>query len=124
MNNTVKPDFIKDVKEFHTRFNQPYAGPPRRLPPVEEEFRCDFLEEEATEFRVASLEDRPAEMLDALVDIVYVALGTAELHGWNFAQAWKRVHEANMAKEPAKEGSFKIVKPPGWTPPNLDDLVT
>lgn len=49
--------------------------------------------------------------------------------GVDFAEAWKRVQAANMAKmrveraADSKRGSgFDVIKPPGWTPPNHADL--
>ncbi len=71
-----------------------------------------------------------ADMLDALVDQVYIALGTAYLHGFNFNEAWRRVHEANMKKarvssavESRHGSAYDIVKPEGWTAPDHTDLV-
>lgn len=67
---------------------------------------------------------------DSLIDLVYVALGTSHLHGTNFDAGWERVHTANMSKvrverpTDSKRGStFDVVKPKGWLPPNLADLV-
>ena len=70
-------------------------------------------------------------MLDALVDLVYVTLGTSHLHGFNFREAWRRVHDANMRKVRAQVGrvgprgnhEFDVIKPEGWTAPSHADLV-
>ncbi len=71
-----------------------------------------------------------AKKFDALIDLVYVALGTAYLHGFPFDLGWRRVHEANMKKvratnaaQSARNSTHDVVKPPGWTAPTLDDLV-
>jgi len=52
------------------------------------------------------------------------------LCGLDFVEAWDRVHRANMSKVRAekagdsKRGSkFDVVKPSGWTAPDLTDLV-
>lgn len=127
-----------DIEEFHHKFHLSYGGAPRVLPEELMDFRIKFLQEELDEYKRAwgdirmdgdSLEVR-AEMLDALVDLVYVALGTAYLHGFNFAEAWRRVQVANMAKvrveraEDSKRGStFDVVKPNGWLAPSHIDLV-
>jgi predicted HAD superfamily Cof-like phosphohydrolase len=70
------------------------------------------------------------ESLDGLVDLVYVAIGTAYMHGFDFQSAWDRVHEANMKKIRApsaeaskRKSSFDVVKPEGWEPPTHTDLV-
>lgn len=67
---------------------------------------------------------------DSLIDLVYVTLGTSYLQGFDFDQGWFRVHEANMKKirventSDSKRGSkFDVIKPRGWRPPDLSDLV-
>lgn len=124
-----KGRFVDDIQAFHEKFDLTYYGPPRALPVDLQRFRNTFLWEEVTEYvNSDELEDN----LDALVDLVYVALGTSYLHGFDFTEAWRRVHEANMKKVRAtkdtdsKRGSaaHDVVKPPGWTPPDLTDLVT
>jgi predicted HAD superfamily Cof-like phosphohydrolase len=70
-----------------------------------------------------------AEMFDALIDLIYIALGTIHLHGWNFNEGWRRVHDANMRKvlsskeNPGKYGAkIDVVKPANWIAPDLKDL--
>lgn len=112
------------------------------------EFRFKFLAEEMTEWKDSGDElleilsdekvhhglvaNRLEDQLDAMVDLIYVALGNVVLQGMApvFIEAWRRVHEANMKKvraqsaEESKRGStFDVVKPPGWTPPSHSDLV-
>lgn len=114
------------VKDFHEKFGLVYDGPPRELPPELARFRERFMDEELIEYVISGrLEDR----LDALVDLTYVIFGTALLHGFNFEEAFRRVHEANMLKMRAssaddskRNSAFDVVKPPGWTPPDLSDL--
>ena len=121
---------MPDIVAFHCKFGLAYDGPPRPLPKELGAFRYKFMEEELHEYATAINESDLAKQLDALVDLVYVALGTAHLHGFNFDEAWRRVHLANMSKvrveraEDSKRGStFDVVKPLGWTPPDLSDLV-
>jgi predicted HAD superfamily Cof-like phosphohydrolase len=122
----TRPDLVKDIRDFHTRFDIAYDGPPRHLPLDLYEFREDFLTEEAHEYATApTLEKR----FDALIDSVYVALGSAHLHGFNFYEGWRRVHAANMLKVRAtapeqslRNSTHDVVKPPGWQHPDLEDL--
>lgn len=72
------------------------------------------------------------ENLDALIYGAVYAQQCAVRRGWDFAEGWRRVQAANMAKvrtmraEDSKRGDAKydIVKPPGWTPPDHSDLVS
>ncbi len=93
----------------------------------EKKFRICAMQEELDEYREANSKE---EELDALIDLVVFALGTAEREGWLgvFEQGFDRVMDANCAKElggNAKRGNFKLdlVKPEGWTAPKLDDLI-
>lgn len=139
-----------DIVSFHTKFKLDYSGGPRLLPDDVHDFRVIFIGEELEEYaglpkglltsflkeqlaargpQADSLKVRE-DQLDALVDMVYVILGTAYLQGYNFAEAWRRVQRANMSKvrverlEDSKRGSkYDVVKPQGWKPPCHADLV-
>ena len=120
----------EDIKEFHEKFELIYDGQPRALPTDLYDFRAKFMTEELTEYMTAYLEGRLADQLDSLVDLVYVVLGTAYLQGFDFNEAWRRVHEANMRKvralkaDDSKRGStYDVVKPEDWLKPDLSDLV-
>ena len=124
------PDLIQDIIDFHKRYDLEYSGPPRALPEDLVEFRKQFMFEEAIEYADAQMVNDQEGMFDALIDIVYVVLGTAHLHGYDFAEGWRRVHAANMKKVRAKmvheskrSSIYDVVKPDGWQPPRLDDLV-
>jgi predicted HAD superfamily Cof-like phosphohydrolase len=123
-------NLVKDINEFHTKFELPQREigkkPSRKLLA----FRLKFLMEELDEFAKAIQQDNMEEALDALVDLVYVAIGTAWLLNLDFAGAWKLVHEANMLKVRAtdptasKRGSdLDVVKPVGWEKPDIASLI-
>jgi predicted HAD superfamily Cof-like phosphohydrolase len=63
--------------------------------------------------------------LDALIDILVVTIGAIHSAGFKGEEAWNEVMRTNFAKvDPAtgkirKRGDGKILKPDGWTPPNL-----
>lgn len=121
---------FKDVAEFQKKFGHEYDGPPRELTYEEYSFKCDHLEEELVEFKEGWITSDLAAMLDALIDLIYVALGIAYIQGFPFEEGWKRVHEANMKKvrassaEESKRGSqLDIAKPEGWEPPQLQEIL-
>lgn len=90
------------------------------------EFRIAFLKEELTELE--DNKDNPEEIVDALIDLTVVALGTLDLYDVDAQVAWDRVYEANMQKEvgikpsrPNPLGLPDLIKPAGWEPPRHDD---
>lgn len=126
-------DMLGMVREFHEKFELRYDGPPRQLPGDMGKFRRDFMLEEIDEHFNAEYDSDLEKQLDALVDLAYVLFGTAYLQGFTpekFYEAFRRVHAANMLKvralkaEDSKRGStYDVVKPEGWQPPDLSDLV-
>jgi len=123
-------DAFDCVSRFHEKFGLEYSDAPRKLPKPLETLKLKHLHEELVEYKEATEKERLVDQLDALVDLVYVALGTAYLHGFDFNEAFRRVHAANMKKTRAvsskesKRGSrYDVVKPPNWKAPFLKDLV-
>lgn len=136
-----------DVGTFHKQFDLPVSdGHTRPLKPSVTLFRLRFLIEELAEYAAASgfpyltralrhvsaeafCEHDPVdlpEVADALVDLVYVALGTAHYHGIPWQAVWDEVQRANMQKVRATDPSasrrgsaLDVVKPVGWTPPDV-----
>lgn len=88
-------------------------------------FRLNFLQEELDEAKDAkSAED----VVDAMIDLCVVAIGTLDAFDVDTQEAWNRVHQANMAKErgikperPNPLGLPDLIKPAGWTAPNHED---
>ena len=70
------------------------------------------------------------EILDALVDMLVVTIGAIHSAGFDAEGAWKEVMSTNFAKIDKKTGKVikredgKVLKPDGWTPPNLKDFLT
>lgn len=138
-------DPIADVQEFMEKFGQSYTGLPRALPTDLALFREDFMEEELTEYKKhsrhlaallieasdsAEITHQLSEQLDAIVDKIYVDIGTALLHGFDLKEAWRRVHFANMQKErvaraseSTRHSAWDVRKPPGFVAPSHVDLV-
>ena len=107
----------KDVDEFLHKFGLNYKGPRRMLPPSLSTHRIAHMTEELEEYITASSKE---EKLDALIDLVYLAVGTALLHGFDFDGAWKEVHKANMEKvrgynpDQRKLGIVRHSQTPTW----------
>jgi hypothetical protein len=88
-------------------------------------FRLNFLQEELDEAKSA---DSAEDIVDAMIDLCVVAIGTLDAFNVDAQIAWDRVHTANMAKErgiklerPNPLGLPDLVKPEGWTAPSHED---
>lgn len=94
------------------------------------EFRINFLDEELDETKEAILRGDSAEVVDGLIDLCVIAIGTLDAFGVDAHTAWDRVHKANMSKEvgvkesrPNDLGLPDLVKPKGWVSPEHNDNV-
>ena len=122
---------FSDVGEFHARFGLPNnEKAPRRLSAEVETFRINFMSEELDEFMRGAVDGDIAQMADALIDLVYVAMGTAHLMGLPWEELWNEVQSANMRKvravraEESKRGTtWDVVKPDGWIAPDIEGVL-
>jgi hypothetical protein len=121
-------DWVGDIERLHAKFGDKVALVAAMTPEVQQayfRFRVDFLEEELEELRKA---DTPAEVVDAIVDLCVVAIGTLHAFGVDSRKAWAIVQAANMAKTPGanpnrpnKFGLPDLIKPFGWKAPDHSD---
>lgn len=124
------------VGDFHQKFGLPnvtYGGvKPTLIAPSELMlFRLKFLQEELIETTMAMAEGDLPKAADGLVDLVYVALGTAHLMGLPWEEIFDEVQRSNMAKERAQPdgsnstrgSSFDVIKPDGWRPPDIASIL-
>jgi predicted HAD superfamily Cof-like phosphohydrolase len=69
------------------------------------------------------------ETLDALLDIVVVTIGAMHSAGMDAEGGWKEVMKTNFAKVDKETGKVrkredgKVLKPQGWSPPDLKPFV-
>ena len=84
-----------------------------------------LIEEEAEELNQAIIDKDRVEMLDALIDMLVVTIGAIHSAGFDAEGAWKEVMQTNFNKidkdtgKVVKREDGKVLKPDGWTPPNL-----
>lgn len=111
--------FVADVRAFHEKFGVPVGAKPALLTADAWKFRENFLIEELSETRAAHARGDLAEFADGLVDLIYVAVGTALWAGLDLDAHWAEVQRANMAKETGgTRHKHDIRKPPGWVGPD------
>lgn len=94
------------------------------------DFRRTLLIEEVEEFTDAYVKNDIEEVFDALLDITVISMGTAAGLGLNWTAGWDEVMRSNMQKvrsenpsESKRKNSLDLIKPDGWTPPQLYDLL-
>ena len=84
-----------------------------------------LIEEEKKELDEAIAKCDSVEIVDALTDILVVTIGALHSMGADAEGAWKEVMRTNFAKIDKETGKVrkredgKVLKPVGWTPPDL-----
>lgn len=128
-------DWVRDIAEMHTKFgvNTVVRGLDKEKLAKFLEFRLNFLQEELDEAKKAAASGDLAQaedIVDAMIDLCVVAIGTLDAFDVSAQAAWARVHKKNMEKEPGIKperpnplGLPDLIKPEGWTPPSHADNV-
>jgi predicted HAD superfamily Cof-like phosphohydrolase len=89
----------------------------------------NLIEEEFNELVTAEQNNDRVEQLDALIDILVVTIGAIHSMGADAEGAWKEVMRTNFAKIDHETGKVrkredgKVLKPVGWTAPNLKPFI-
>jgi predicted HAD superfamily Cof-like phosphohydrolase len=117
---------VFDLRMFHAKFGHPRPDAPSSLNKELYDFRIKFLQEELDEYKHAVETGDLEKQFDALLDLVYVAIGTADLQGFPWEEGWAEVQRSNMTKERAKTAAESkrgyvgdVIKPPGWRGPDI-----
>jgi len=125
----MSKDWVKDIHDMHTKFGVREAVEKMDKDQLLEflAFRLRFLEEELNETRRASgVQQRDnEEIVDGLIDLCVVAIGTLDAFDVDSYKAWDEVLKANMSKEvgvkesrPNPLGLPDLIKPEGWVGPD------
>ena len=121
-------NIITDVENMHHKYkvHDWIEANPDKLNELFK-LRMRMLNEEFSETMDAYLQSDPEELIDGLIDLVVIAIGTLDIVGVDPHEAWNEVYNANMAKEvgvkpgrPNKLGLPDLVKPSGWKAPSHD----
>ena len=118
---TQVEDFLRQVKIKQ-------ASSPKLLDNETMVNRYNHMAEELSEFAHSNNMSDLEGCVDALVDLVYVALGTASMMGLtedHWEDCFERVHLANMTKKhgPIEGHKFGVVKPDDFEPPNFKGIL-
>lgn len=134
-----------DVMQFHAVMGQEIGASPHVPPEAKVRLRLRLIAEEFFELLDAAIKpvlrdhiglareevrqainDNPIDVdmpafCDATIDLDYVVEGTRVTFGVDGGPLWDEVQRANMAKVGGtKREDGKILKPPGWTPPDIE----
>ena len=113
---------FKDQEKFMLACDQSVTGDQAQF-----DMYINLIEEEFKELQDA---DNDVDTLDALIDILVVTIGAIHSMGANAEGAWKEVMATNFAKIDQETGKVrkredgKVLKPIGWTPPDLEKYLT
>jgi predicted HAD superfamily Cof-like phosphohydrolase len=116
---------FRDQEKFMTACDQCFTGDDAQY-----EMYRNLITEEYKELQEAVAAGDRTEQLDALIDILVVTIGAIHSAGFDGEGAWKEVMKTNFAKIDKKTGKVrkredgKVLKPQGWTPPELEQFLT
>ena len=128
-NNTMSKQWHQDIFDMHFTYGV-HEWIMRNIDDKETmakflKFRMDFLDEELNETKAAIANKDPEEVVDGLIDLCVIALGTLDAFGVDAQEAWRQVHTANMSKKvgvkesrPNPLGLPDLIKPEGWQGPD------
>ena len=108
------------VREFHIKFGHPVSDFPVKMDADRALKRYHWLLEEVNEFIEA---EEIVEQADAMIDVIYFALGTLVEMGIKPDALFEIVQAANMAKlwpdgKPHYNQEGKTIKPSTWVDPH------
>ena len=125
----MSKDWVKDINEMQYKYgvhkwihdNRDNKENLRRYL----EFRIDFLREELDETEAALVSMDSEEIVDGLIDLCVVAIGTLDAFGVDPYKAWNEILRANLSKEvgvkperPNPMGLPDLIKPEDWEGPD------
>lgn len=132
----MSSDWVNDISEMHDKYRvndwirktieqKDYGTLKKFL-----EFRMSFLDEELGETKEAIENGDGSEVVDGLIDLCVIAIGTLDAFGVDARASWDRVYKANMDKEvgvkesrPNELGLPDLVKKSDWIAPDHSDNV-
>ena len=116
-----------DIREMHSKFDMHKFIKTATNREILQylKFRANFIEEEFEELKEAINCRNSDDVVDALIDMMVVIIGTLDLFDIDGQKAWNVVHKANMSKvagsnsnRPNDFGFPDLVKPDGWKKPS------
>jgi len=128
----MSKDWVKDIRDMQYKYGvHKWIHDNRNNPDALKrylEFRVDFLKEELDETEAALIQMDSEEIVDGLIDLCVVAIGTLDAFGVDPYKAWDEILKANLSKEvgvkperPNPLGLPDLIKPDDWEGPDHSD---
>ncbi|WP_326755056.1 hypothetical protein OH738_11000 [Streptomyces hirsutus] len=116
------------VREFHHAFGLDARETPTEVSPELAAHRGDLLAEEAAEVAEVAVHGPLDRLAHELADVVYVAYGTALVHGIDLDTVISEIHRANMSKrgpggEIARRFDGKVLKGDHYEAPDVSRVL-
>lgn len=121
----MSTNWVKDIYDMHDHYDLHKTFRKLDANQLKKflEFRVNFLQEELDELKQNM--NNPEEVVDALIDLCVVAIGTLDAYDVDSHKAWDEVLNANMNKKvgikegrPNPFGLPDLMKPEGWKAPS------
>ena len=125
-------DLIHDIAEMHAKYgvNEKVRSLSNDHLRKFLEFRYRFLQEEMTELRDSIDKNDADGIVDAIIDLLVVGIGTLDAFDVDTQTAWDRVLVANLNKSvgvkatrPNELGLPDLIKNEGWVAPVHHDNI-
>jgi len=123
-------NWVKDISDMHIKFavNENVQKLNKEMLLEFLNFRYRFLLEELTEMKDGIDRGDADLIVDSLIDLAVVTIGTLDAFEIDSHLAWNRVHAANMTKSPGikasrpnKFGLPDLIKPADFVSPTHHD---
>ncbi|MDO0925407.1 MazG nucleotide pyrophosphohydrolase domain-containing protein [Streptomyces sp. TG1A-8] len=116
------------VREFHRSFGLDARSTPAEVSPELAAHRGELLAEEAAEAAEVAVGGPLDRLAHELADVVYVAYGTALVHGIDLDEVIAEVHRANMSKlgpdgRAVRRADGKVMKGEHYRPPDVSAVL-
>ncbi|MFI8347631.1 MazG nucleotide pyrophosphohydrolase domain-containing protein [Streptomyces sp. NPDC085596] len=116
------------VSEFHRAFGLDARAIPTEISPELAAHRGELLAEEAAEVAEVSVTGPLDHLAQELADVVYVAYGTALVHGIDLDEVIAEIHRANMSKvgpdgEISRREDGKVLKGDHYRAPDVSAVL-
>lgn len=116
-----------DVKKFQKAVGQNVSQLPKFPDAKERKLRKKLLREEVKEYFDGEKAEDIENVAKELADIIYIVCGTAASYGIPLDRVFNEVHRSNMEKlvdgKVIRRDDGKILKPEGWTPPDIKSVL-